>query len=903
MLRFKLIVACALTTVVICSAMTRSTGRPTLSSVAKATLPATGLLLERPTYSGRFFDAIGRRAAVFGYEHRGFEAWVYPVKILEDFRLLFTLRGYPLEIPAEDILATITTRPEATTFTYSHAAFTVRQIIFVPIDQPAIIMLMDVQTTLPIRITAAFRPRLRLMWPAGLMTPNISWSETEHIYTVTEESRRFAGAIGSPAAQDLALMPYQEEPRDVPVRFAIDASPEEAADHFIPIVIAGSVKGADEANALCRKLLATGGLDLHAAATDHYRQVLEHTTRVTTPVERLDTAYAWAKIGIDKGLATNPFLGTGLVAGFRTSGDSERPGFAWFFGRDALWTLLASSSLGDFQTVRTGLEFLKKFQRADGKIPHEISQSASLIPWFSDYQYPWASADATPLYVIAHADYWRARGDLEFLKASWDSIIKAYKFTAATDTDGNGLIENTGVGHGWVEGGALYPPHEEIYMQGLWVAALNGLAEIAEVMQDPSLASAARTSVDRVKDAVERTYWLEDRGFYAFATAQPRSTPAVAEPGPNRERRQKRLDALGTTRLIDEDTVLPAVPLWWRTLDDRRAQQEIDRLGGGALATDWGTRLLSARSELYDPLSYHYGSVWPLFTGWAAVAAYEYGRPSVAYQALTANALLTYSGALGYVTELLSGDFNSPFGRSSHHQIWSEAMVVAPLLRGLFGLRAMEAGTVLRFEPHLPADWDRVSATNVAVGENRYDVMLERRNGLMTIKIGRRAMPSAETTAAPGLKQLIVAPAFPLDAIVRSVRANGRPARFEITRRGDVQQARVVLDAPSPQTDVTFSYVEGSDVYTQPEVPAAGSENVGLRILRSTAARDQLKLVVEGRGRRSYTVFVRTPHRIGNAPGVTLKGRRGTDWEMEVAFDGPEGDYVRREIVLPFMAR
>jgi hypothetical protein len=48
---------------------------------------------------------------------------------------------------------------------------------------------------------------------------------------------------------------------------------------------------------------------------------------------------------------------------------------------------------------------------------------------------------------------------------------------------------------------------------------------------------------------------------------------------------------------------------------------------------------------------------------------------------------------------------------------------------------------------------------------------------------------------------------------------------------------------------------------------------------------------------------VRTPHRIGNAPGVTLKGRRGTDWEMEVAFDGPEGDYVRREIVLPFMAR
>ena len=551
--------------------------------------------------------------------------------------------------------------------------------------------------------------------------------------------------------------------------------------------------------------------------------------------------------------------------------------------------------------MRTGLEFLKKFQRADGKIPHEISQSASLIPWFTDYPYAWASADATPLYVIAHADYWRTSGDLDFLKASWDSILKAYKFTAATDTDGNGLIENTGVGHGWVEGGALYPAHEEIYMQGLWIAALNGLSELAAIMQDPSLASSARQSAARVREAVERTYWLEDRGFYAFATAQPRSTPAVAEPGPNRERRQKRLDALGTARLIDEDTVLPAVPLWWRTLEDRRAQQEIDRLGGGALATDWGTRLLSARSDLYDPLSYHYGSVWPLFTGWAAMAAYEYGRPHVGYQAVSSNALLTYTGALGYVTELLSGDFNAPFGRSSHHQIWSEAMVVTPLLRGLLGLRVLEAGTVLRFEPQLPANWGRASVTNIAVGMNRYDVTLERRTGSMTITVGRRAAPTAQTTAASGLKQLIVAPALPLDAIVRTVRSNGRSARFEITRRGDIQRAEVILDTPAAQTTVTFGYVEGSDVYTEAETPAAGSENVGLRILRSTAARDHLKLVVEGRGSRSYTAFVRTPHRIGNAPGVTLKGRRGTDWEIEVAFDGPAGDYIRREIVLPFM--
>ena len=42
----------------------------------------------------------------------------------------------------------------------------------------------------------------------------------------------------------------------------------------------------------------------------------------------------------------------------------------------------------------------------------------------------------------------------------------------------------------------------------------------------------------------------------------------------------------------------------------------------------WGSRILSKRSALYDPLSLHYGSVWPLFTGWSAVAAYRYRAAS-----------------------------------------------------------------------------------------------------------------------------------------------------------------------------------------------------------------------------------------------------------------------------------
>ncbi|HYY58569.1 MAG TPA: hypothetical protein VE842_14645, partial [Pyrinomonadaceae bacterium] len=393
----------------------------------KFSLRKSGLELERRTQAGSFFDVVGRRAAVFGYEHRPLEAWVYPMKLLDGFELSFRIEGYPLEFRSSDMAVHVNVRPEATVFTYSHAAFTVRQIIYAPVDEPGVIMLLDVKSVLPMTIGVSFRPELKLAWPAGLMTGNIGWNEKQHIYYITEESKRFVGVVGSPAARDVSLMPYQEEPRDVPTRFYIETTPEELKTSYIPIIIAGSVEGREKAKAAYDHLLGSAQ-SLYEQTVAYYERLQRETTSIQTPDERFDTAFSWAKVGVDKGLATNPFLGTGLLAGFRTSGDSERPGFAWYFGRDALWTALAINSYGDFRATRTALEFLKKFQRADGKIPHEISQSASLIPWFTDYEFPWASADATPLYVIAHADYWHATGDTEFLKANWESIRKAYRF-------------------------------------------------------------------------------------------------------------------------------------------------------------------------------------------------------------------------------------------------------------------------------------------------------------------------------------------------------------------------------------------------------------------------------------------------------------------------------------------
>ena len=149
-------------------------------------------------------------------------------------------------------------------------------------------------------------------------------------------------------------------------------------------------------------------------------------------------------------------------------------------------------------------------------------------------------------------------------------------------------------------------------------------------------------------------------------------------------------------------------------------------------ATDWGVRSVSDTAAVFDPISYHQGSVWPLFTGWASLAQYRADRPLAGYAALMRNAGLTWAQDPGFVTEVLSGRFFQPLGRSSSHQLWSSAMVLSPAIRGLFGIDVDALHRNLHLQPHLPASWDFAEIHNVRVGDDLYQITLKRdRNHLL----------------------------------------------------------------------------------------------------------------------------------------------------------------------------
>jgi hypothetical protein len=103
------------------------------------------------------------------------------------------------------------------------------------------------------------------------------------------------------------------------------------------------------------------------------------------------------------------------------------------------------------------------------------------------------------------------------------------------------------------------------------------------------------------------------------------------------------------------------------------------------------------------------------------------------------------------------------------------------------------------------------------------------------------------------------------------------------------------------RTEVVFGLEEGTDVYVEPQTIETGASNEGLRVIRVKPEAASLRLTVEGRGGHAYVVAVRSPRRLRSAEGVRLLDSASGSQRIEIQFAGASDDYVRREVVIPFL--
>ena len=473
------------------------------------------------------FTVTGSTGAILGLQNGNVELWTLPTKVFSNLHLSAELEGYTVPIDLNAAAATIDVQPDHTTITYSHAAITVRQHMFVPAGDTnqtkGGIIFFEIESIHPAILTISFEPAMVQEWPApSFGRPSAYWRPigAGGAFVLSTDNPAIFGMVGMPNATSGPLAPYQERPRSLPLQFKLRFDPTRDQHHFFPMI--AEVSRPDEKNspaavaAMESRLIATSQAlsEIYRQTRAYYDHFFDSRLTVHTPDPHFDAAMQWAEIAIDQAKVRTGNE-TGLVAGWYPSFDSTRPGFGWYFGRDTLWTLYAVNSYGDKTLAKQSLEFLAKRQRGDGKMMHEFSLTADDLHGDLDWAtlgYEYAAADATPLFIMAVADYVRATGDLDFLRAHWSGLKKAYEFDRTHDSDG---VYDNGQGTGWVEAWPPKMPHQEIYLAALDLASTQAIADLAKLMQDQTLASSAAAQSKHIAEVIAS--YRQSDGTYAFS--------------------------------------------------------------------------------------------------------------------------------------------------------------------------------------------------------------------------------------------------------------------------------------------------------------------------------------------------------------------------------------------------
>jgi glycogen debranching enzyme len=829
------------------SAADSQTSSPQFNSIPAIAFDTAGPVIRAHAESEKPFTVAGERAVVLGQQNGVFEAWPLPVKLLSHMTIEAEIEGYTVPIDVNQQAAEIEVRPDRTILTYSHIGFTVRQIMFSPSDVaagtgPAVLYEFD--CVHPTEFTFRFTPELRWMWPErNEGVPGVEWVAgplaapnakepgpsgaisgiplpNHGYYILHSDYPDLAGAVTIPGAQPGILAPYQERPQVHPVELRLHIDPARDRGRLFPLLMAVGMNketATNQALGAALQHLNESIAEEYKAHADSYKKLLANSVSIETPDKTLNEAFQWAIISIEQ-LKTKslPDNETALVAGYYASADSARPGFGWFFGRDSLYTLFAVNGYGDFAVSKSELEFLIKRQREDGKIMHEYSQTAGFIDW-RQFPYMYAAADSTPLFLLAMADYVRSSGDLAFLTAHRDAIEKAWAFeTGHADT--NGIYDNR-QGTGWVESWPGGMPHQEIYLAFLDQQASGAMGLIEDLLHDSAKAQTARSRAEAVAKTIQAQFWDKDKNCYAFSRNPDGSLDRTT-------------------------TVYPALA-WWSgkgLAGDASIPTQtgacLQQLAGHALNTDWGLRDVANDEKIYDGMSYHQGSVWPLFTGWAALAEYRGNQPLAGYQLLMENANLTKAQDLGAVTELLSGDYFVPFGRSTSHQLWSSAMVITPTLRGLFGIDVDAQTKTITVNPHLPASWDHATVRNLPLGGGVATLNFRRAGSSIEVQLISSAEPNWHVRSQVAAVQSGSTRNSPISSSTRIAAGSG------------VRIAMAVLEIDP--TLSTLTVAEGQDTPDRVALnlpnrsPVPGARTSRFRILNEEYGDSSLKVLAEG---------------------------------------------------------
>jgi glycogen debranching enzyme len=174
-----------------------------------------------------------------------------------------------------------------------------------------------------------------------------------------------------------------------------------------------------------------------------------------------------------------------------------------------------------------------------------------------------------------------------------------------------------------------------------------------------------------------------------------------------------------------------------------RAKRVCDTLMADASFNGWGVRTVAASERRYNPQSYHNGSIWPHDNALVAAGASRYGFTGVSTRILNATLELSEAVDLHRLPELICG-----FTRRSREptlypvacapQAWAAGAVFLMLAASLGVQIDAPARRISFSRGRLPESIDWIRLTDLAIGDARVDLQVERHPHDIGVTIIRR---------------------------------------------------------------------------------------------------------------------------------------------------------------------
>jgi glycogen debranching enzyme len=427
------------------------------------------------------------------------------------------------------------------------------------------------------------------------------------------------------------------------------------------------------------------------------------------------------------------------------TGDGYYPygGIPWFctpFGRDGIIT--AFETLWLCPNISKGvLGYLasKQAEEVDsakaaepGKIMHEARTGELAATGEIPFGLYYGSVDSTPLFIMLAGAYWKRTGDKPFIQKIWGNIEKALLWMEQYgDVDGDGYLEyipdEKGLqNQGWKDsddsvfhsdGSFAQGPIALCEVQGYQYAAKKGASILCHIMGHEDLAGRLEREAETLKNSFNRDFWDDEINSYVLALD--------GEKRPCRVRASNAGHAL-FTGISDPDKALKLA----------------ETLMSDDLFSGWGIRTAGTQETLYNPMSYHNGSIWPHDNALIAAGLAAYGFKNHFIKVFSSIFDASIFMDSQRLPELFCG-FHKRKGVpptlypvACSPQTWAAGALIFMLQACLCMDFEHEQNKITLKKPVLPEFLEQVRLENLAIsGDKKVDLFLRRHGKDVTVEV------------------------------------------------------------------------------------------------------------------------------------------------------------------------